>query len=211
MKIKEFLSSHYLHIALIIILTALVTSTAVLLNKTSEYNSYEERLTLQYERAKCNLVESVQAYIDSIAPMSGLEGIVLVDKCIEYNIDICFVLAQGQKESHFGTHGLARKTNSVWNVFAYDGLSHEDIVSKGKYRSANASIEPYLELLQRRYLKNKSEYDLLNKFVDTDGKRYASASNYESDLRSIYERIKNSTPIDRYAQEMKKYNMLLGK
>ena len=211
MKIKEFLSSHYLYIILIVILIAFVTSTVVLLNKTSEYNSYEERLTLQYERAKCNLVESVQAYIDSIAPMSGLEGIVLVDKCTEYNIDICFVLAQGQKESHFGTQGLARKTNSVWNVFAYDGLSHEDIVSKGKYRSANASIEPYLELLQRRYPKNKSEYDLLNKFVDTDGKRYASASDYESDLRSIYERIKNNTSIDTHAQEMKKYDMLLGK
>lgn len=209
MKIKEFLSSPYPYVALIVITFFILT--VVLLNKTSEYNSYEERLTLQYERAKCNLVESVQAYIDSIAPMSGLEGIVLVDKCIEYNIDVCFVLAQGQKESHFGTQGLARKTNSVWNVFAYDGLSHEDIVNKGKYRSANASIEPYLELLQRRYLKNKSEYDLLNKFVDTDGKRYASASNYESDLRSIYERIKNNTSIDTHVQEMKKYNMLLGK
>lgn len=212
MKFKEYLSNYWAYlVSIVVVLVFFVVTVSILVHKTSEYNSYEERLTLQYERAKCNLVESVQAYIDSIAPMSGLEGIVLVDKCIEYNIDVCFVLAQGQKESHFGTQGLARKTNSVWNVFAYDGLGHENICEKGKYKTANASIEPYLELLQRRYLKNKSEYDLLNKFVDTDGKRYASASNYESDLRSIYERIKNNTPIDTHAQEMKKYNMLLGK
>lgn len=191
-----------------------VLCAVVLITQFSQdrvYNTHTERLVLQQERAKCNLIDAVQSYIDSIAPMSGLEAIVLVDKCIEYNIDICFVLAQGQKESHFGTQGLARKTNSVWNVFAYDGLDHDKICSKGKYKTANTSIEPYLELLQNRYLKDKTEYDLLDKFVDKDGNRYASASNYESDLRNIYERIKNNTMIDVHSQEMKKYHMLLGK
>ena len=198
----------YLGVSAVVIITLAIV--VYVLAKSPEYTSYEEKLMLKHECAKYNLIESTQAYIDSIAPMSGLEAIVLVDKCIEYNIDICFVLAQGQKESHFGTQGLARKTNSVWNVFAYDGLGHDEISSKGKYKTANASIEPYLKLLKNRYIKT-SEFDLLDKFVDKDGNRYASTTNYEKDLRGIYERIKNETKIDIYSQEMKKYEMLLGK
>ena len=135
----------------------------------------------------------------------------MVDKCIAYDIDINFVLAQGHIESHFGTQGLARKTNSVWNVLAYDSLSYEEISDKGKYHSPDASIEPYLSLLKERYINgNVTEYDLLVKYVDKNGKRYASSKTYEDAVRKQYVYIKNHTQIDSLSLELKKYAIILG-
>lgn len=176
---------------------------------SGKFNVYEEQLTLKYQGAKCALVDEAQRYIDSVAPNSCLRAIVVVDKCIEYDIDVCFVLAQGQKESHFGTQGLARKTNSVWNVFAFDGQAYDEIHKNGKYRTPDDSVEPYMLLLRNNYLKNKTEYDLLDKFVNATGQRYASDKNYEAALTSIYTRIKQETRIDYYSQQLKKYDMLL--
>ena len=144
-----------------------------------------------------------------MAPTSCLRAIVVVDNCIKYDIDVCFVLAQGQKESHFGTQGLARKTNSVWNVFAFDGQTLEQIHKKGKYETPDDSVEPYMELLKKKYLRDKTEYDLLDKFVNSEGNRYASDKNYEHALSEIYTRVKQETKIDYYSQQMKKYDMLL--
>ena len=46
------------------------------------------------------LVNEVDTYIQRIAPTSKLDGKVVVDMCLKYDIDIIFVLAQGQAESH---------------------------------------------------------------------------------------------------------------
>lgn len=180
-------------------------------NKTNgKFEIYEEKMTLKYNAIKCQLVDEVDRYIDSIAQSSALEGIVVVDNCLLYDIDICFVLAQGQKESHFGTQGMARKTNSVWNVFAFDGHKYEDICKNGKYNSPNQSVKPYMDLLTSNYLVDKTEYDLLTEYVDKNGKRYASAEDYEKSLYGIYNRIRTETHIEEYAQELKRYKILLG-
>lgn len=176
--------------------------------KYSSYTLYNEQIELEYNKSKCLLVEAVQQYIDSISPYSSLNGLLLVNKCIEYDIDICFVLAQAQKESNFGTAGLARKTNSVWNVYAYDNTKYSEINDLGKYSNPNYSIEPYLKLLRKRYLSNKTEYDLMIKYVDIDENRYASDKTYEASLLSIYNSITTTTLIDLYSQDFKKYQMI---
>lgn len=139
----------------------------------------------------------VDNYIKSIAPISKLSGKDIVEKCLEYNIDIIFVLAQGQIESHYGTTGTARKTNSVFNVGAYDGHSANKQNKNGfGFNDPNDSIEPYLILLTNEYLVNgKTEYDLMNNYINYLGMRYASNNNYERMLKSIYNKIKKTTNI----------------
>ena len=110
---------------------------------------------LKYWENKSKLADAVQTYIHSIAPTSDLSAVVLIDECEEYSVDVKFALAQGELESRFGVIGLAAKTNSVWNLGAYDSLSFKDITKKYKYNHPNESIRPYLELLTSEYLTSK--------------------------------------------------------
>lgn len=147
---------------------------------------------------KDSLITEINNYINHIAPDNNLSGELLLNACLEYNIDIIFVLAQGQLESGFGTKGVATKTNSVWNVMSYDGRSSNYIISKGHgYNDPNESITPYLKLLKNRYLTNgKTEKDLMNNFMSDSGHRYASSTQYEYHLKSIYNKILNQTNIN---------------
>ena len=167
---------------------------------------------LCYSENKSLLVKEVNHYIDSVAPTSNLTGYAIVDKCEKYDLDIKFVLAQGQLESHFGTTGMAAKTNSVFNVGAYDQMSYEQIGGKYKYRHPDKSIEPYMKLLYRDYITgSKTEQDLMGKYVNKKGQRYASNPNYENDLLAIYEKIEKTTKISYLQGEMRRYRIICGK
>jgi len=168
--------------------------------------------TLKYNAAKLELVNEVDNYIKSVASQSSLDGYVIVEECLNNSIDICFVLAQGESESHFGTAGLARRTNSVFNVYAFDGHSHDQISEKGKYKHPNYSVAPYIELLKNDYLVNgKTEYDLMDgEYVNKHGKRYASSESYEKTLLAKYTKIRQNTKIDSLSQETNKYKLFLG-
>lgn len=154
---------------------------------------------------KVALINEVQNYIAQVAPTSNLRGYAVVEECEKYNIDICFVLAQGEMESHFGTKGIASRLNSVFNVGIYDGKTTEEIDNKYKFDYPNESIEPYLKLLINRYLINKTEEDLMKKFVDKDGKRYASNPNYEIMITERYKFISENTKIQEYRDMMKSW------
>ena len=93
--------------------------------------------------------------------------------------DIPLLLAQLQIESHFGTTERARRTNSMFSVGAYDNG-----VDAVKYPDQNASIEPYIKLINKNYLLDgKKDVDqLLQNFVNGAGNRYASDKNYEKHL-----------------------------
>lgn len=183
-------------------------------NKYHSYTRYEiytEMNQLTYDSLKSVLVEQVNSYIQQSAPTSALDGLVVVNNCIDYDIDICFVLAQGEIESHFGTKGLARKTNSVFNVYAFDGKELHEINKNGKYKHPDDSVEPYIELLKREYLvENKTEYDMLKKYVNYRGNRYASAPDYEQKLSSKIEKIQQTTDIENTYQMLKKQGYILG-
>lgn len=155
---------------------------------------------------KVALINEVQNYIAQVASTSNLRGYAVVEECEKYNIDICFVLAQGEMESHFGTKGVAAKTNMVWNVKAFDNKSAEAIIKDGDGCDyPNESIEPYLKLLTTKYLINKTEEDLLKKFVDIDNKRYASNPNYEVMVSEKYKFITENTKIAEYHAQMKSW------
>ena len=214
----------YLITAVITTIIAIACSTilAIKINNTPtvdkdySYLIWRDRTELNYQGAKDDLVDIVDHYIDSIAPGSCLNGIRLVEVCEEYDFDIKFALAQGQLESHFGTEGVAAKTNMVWNVGAYDNKSAEDIINDKNKNTApshpDESIEPYIKLLYANYLVNgKTEKDMFDNYVDAAGKRYASNVNYEKILYGIYERIGKETKIDQAIADFKRYKTLSGK
>lgn len=160
---------------------------------------------LQYWDYKYQLTSEVQNYINNIAPSSNLRAYALIDECEKYNIDIKFVLAQAEIESHFGTKGIGSKLNNVFNIGVFDGYSPEKVAKNFKYNYPNESIEPYLKLLTERYLVGKLEGDLLINYIDVNGKRYASDEHYEDKLRNKYDTISTSTKIDEYYSLMKSY------
>lgn len=160
---------------------------------------------ITYWDYKCALVNEVQNYITQVAPSSNLRGYAIVEECEKYNVDICFVLAQGEVESHFGTKGIASKLNSVFNVGIYDNKTVEQIESQYQFDCPNKSIEPYLKLLTNNYLINKLEQDLMQKFVDINGNRYASDKDYEIKVSSKYKSICETTKIQEYSSMMKSW------
>ena len=172
------------------------------------YAIYQERTELKYWSSKDSLVTAIDNYIITTAPESTVDGLFLLNKCQEYNVDLVFILAQATLESHFGTTGIAKKTNSVFNVGAYDGKSSSTISSKYKYENPNLSIDPYLTLLNDSYLEGKSEEELLNNFVNKHGKRYASYKNYEKELQIIIKRIEDNTDIVKAYSRFLKYQNL---
>ena len=154
---------------------------------------------------KVALINEVQNYITQIAPSSNLRGYAIVEECEKYDVDICFVLAQGEVESSFGTKGIASKLNCVFNVGIYDNKTTEQIEDKYRFEYPNESIEPYLKLLTTKYLVNKLEHDLMRKFVDINGNRYASDKDYEIKISSKYKFICENTKIHEYHDMMKSW------
>jgi hypothetical protein len=156
------------------------------------------------DRIYASLFSEVDAYIKRTAPGSKLDPDFLTKKCIEYDMDIIFVLAQGVLESHLGTKGKAASTNSVWNVGTYDN---------GKvlytYPDANSSVDPYLTLLKNKYLINvtakgdtiyKDLHHLIqdNGYINYNGSRFATAKNYENSMRKFIIKIDMETSIGFY-------------
>lgn len=168
---------------------------------------YIRELHVQYNGVKAELVDVTQHYIDSVAPNSGLRALILVENCEKYGIPISFTLAQGEIESHFGTTGLAYRTNSVWNVGAFDDYTLNDI--QHKFNNPNDSVNPYLDLLVNNYLPSKSIEDLLENFVDINGNRYASDTYYETKLKSKIDYIKEHYRIDELQERLNYYKIRL--
>lgn len=160
---------------------------------------------LKYYETKSLLCDEVQKYILSVAPTSNVRGYAIVEECERFNVDIKFVLAQAEIESHFATKGLGYKLNNIFNVGMYDDFNESDIADRYKYDYPNQSIRPYLELLTRKYLVNKLEEDLMDSYVDINGNRYASDIHYESKLRERHTYILMHTKIDLLQKQMHNY------
>lgn len=220
--IKDFFNSHrsFFLKTIFVCLCLLVTYvTAAVLKKNYEEKSLKDypfevmkhEAVLSYNQYKSELVKEVKVYIDSVAPTSNLTGYAIVDYSEKYDLDIKFVLAQAQIESHFGTTGMALKTNSVFNVGAYDSASYDNINGKFKYKHPDFSIEPYMQLLYKDYITGtKTELDLMAKYVNKNGQRYSSNANYENDLLNLYKSIDKTTRITELQGEMRRYKIISG-
>ena len=183
----------------------------VLINHTRDV--YVERLESQFDAAREELAIEVDKYISTVAPNADISALNIIDLCSEYNVDIRLVLAQGHVESHFATKGTAARTNSIFNVGAYDGYSAEKQIKNGYgYRHPDFSVEPYLKLLTTRYLiDGRTEDDLLDNFVDANGNRYASCTTYEEMLKSKMEKMDSIADITNKYEVYKKYKLKLGR
>ena len=115
----------------------------------------------------------------------------LVLACYGYKYDLPLLLAQLKLESHFGTTPRARRTNSMFSVGSWD--NGRDLY---KYKTQDESIIPYIELMQKDYLQNgkKTVNNLLNRFVNKHGNRYAGDPNYESSVRNTRNSIIRKHP-----------------
>ncbi len=140
-------------------------------------------------RAKNNYMELHYNKVDSIIKsyQSDINTEHLLQLSYEYNMDVYFILAQGIVESHLGTVGRARRTKSVFGVGMYDnGIS----CRKYCYSHVDDSIEPYINLLINRYLKDKNPRNT-HLLLQPNGfkNRYASAENYEVTIKQVYNKI----------------------
>jgi hypothetical protein len=164
----------------------------VLSTEKAEINHYPQ---LVRERMRVTLVSEVKTYIGKIAPDTKVKPSVIVDLCLEYNINITFVLAQGLLESHFGTKGMAIQTNSIFNVGTWDS---KKVLCK--YKDQNESIEPFLKLLTEDYLTRRTLKQLLNDggYKNKNGHRYAASPTYEASLRATMMSIYQETNIQTY-------------
>ena len=202
-----------LSIIAITVITAIITHNKLYNDcGLTDYNYmiYRDRTELALDGCRDAIVTEIDNYIDSVASDSGLNGIKLFELCDKYDVDVRFAMAQAEAESHFGTTGIAAKTNSVWNVKAFDGRSADDMIKRGdSMKHPDASIEPYLILLTTEYLVDgKNEVDMFDKFVNRHDKRYASNPNYENTVEDIYNRINECTDLD---DLLKKYRKLQKK
>lgn len=175
--------------------------------KNYVFEVYRQNLELDYYGAKDTLVDAINSYIREIAPSSVMNGIAFVNKCDEHNMDLFFVIAQAQVESSFASKGLGQKMNSAFNVKAYDGKGSKHM---DKYHHPDESIEPYMVLVKKYYMgDSNTEMDLMNNYVNFEGKRYATNPDYESMMLSTYKKL-----VDRYGRlydEYLKYKTLTGK
>ena len=176
-------------------------------------DAYVDRLESKFDAAREALAVEVDKYISTVAPTADIDALNLIDLCAEYNVDIRFAIAQAHVESHFGTKGTAARTNSIFNVGAYDGYSAAKQIKNGYgYKHPDYSVEPYLKLITTRYLiDGKTEDDLLDNYVDVNGNRYASCTTYESMLKSKIDKMDSIADISSTYELYKKYKLKLGR
>ena len=216
-RIKEFFNDNRFIASVLTTFIFLIALCVILLNTILSNKGsyalriYRDKIELKFEGARAELVDNIDSVIHEVAPTTCLNGLAILRECEKYDVDLFFVLAQGQLESHYGTKGLAQRTNSVFNVFAYDGKSYAQINKNGKYEHPDLSIEPYLKLLREHYLVDgKTETDLMVNYVNNEGKRYASNERYEHDLIDIYNKFIENESLQRVFKEYARYKILSG-
>jgi len=164
---------------------------------TNYSHDNKQELELKYWECKSKIVDEIEEYINKKVKYYNISILVMLNACDKYDIDIRLPLSQGYLESRYGTVGLARRTNSVFNMGAFDGNSLDKVLNIYKYSHPNQSIEPYLFKLRNNYLgTTKTEKDLLIEFVTLGGARYASYNKYERELQLIWEDIDTTTNLD---------------
>lgn len=130
---------------------------------------------------KTSLIDEVYQYIHSVAPRTRMSATNIVELCIERDYDITLLLSQAHLETHFGTSGR--------NVFGIVGQCH---------KHPDNYVPGYIDLMQRRYVINRSTEEVLRSNVCIEGNpkaRYAGNPNYGRELTGIRRNILSGTNI----------------
>lgn len=162
-------------------------------------------------KLESDLIMEVEKYIlKNSFGASKMKSQNLISECLDHNFDLILALSQAQVESHFGTRGIASRTNSVFNVGTFDNG-----IILYRYGHPDLSVRPYISLVKRRYMIDgrKTTHDLLrpNSFVNYKGARYASLSSYENRVKGVYDLILEKTPIDSLWKEYTSVDYIYAK
>lgn len=163
---------------------------------TSECTTYMKQQVIHKDKQqiKEELILEVSKYVNSVTSKSNqFIPKYIVQAGLNNDIDICFMLAQTKIETCFGTTGIGRSKRSLFGV-----------VSRS-YSNYELAINDWCALLKKSYLvKGRTEQTLMAKYTTAGGARYAANRNYEKELRSAYNDIKQSTNIYSLQQEYKR-------
>ena len=134
----------------------------------------------------CQLIK-VESYIFGNFPKTHkVIPTSIVENGLEHEIDICFMMAQTQLETQFGTLGAGRES-SRRSLFG---------IAVRRYSDYDSAIEDYIAILKKSYLTNgRTEQHLMRNYTTTRGGRYASNPTYEIELRRTYNDIERKTKI----------------
>lgn len=149
----------------------------------------------EYDSTYAAVLKATANYINKQAPKAHNDlPKYLLDAALEYDIDLCFMMAQTQLETNFGTLGAGREKSrrSLFGVYTK------------KYTSYEYAIDDWCNLLHKSYLgKGRTEEHLMNSYTSHSGKRYAENPSYEISLKSTYKIIVKSTGLKQMQTELK--------
>lgn len=133
------------------------------------------------------LINEVKSYLRMQSPKAHhFIPKYIVQAGLNNDIDICFMMAQTQIETNFGTIGAGKETlrRSLFGV------------SSKRYSNYEAAVNDYCRLLNKSYLGNgRTEQSLMKRYVTHGGARYASNPKYEAILSKVYKDIVKNTNI----------------
>lgn len=156
----------------------------------------------EYDSTYAAVLKVTANYINKQAPKAHNDlPKYLLDAALEYDIDLCFMMAQTQLETNFGTLGAGREKSrrSLFGVYTK------------KYTSYEYAIDDWCNLLNKSYLgKGRTEEHLMNSYTSHSGKRYAENSSYEISLKSTYKSIVKSTGLKQMQTELKKHGLTIA-